>query len=93
MTTRRLLLIFALLIEALAPLGCGSQIQPPSNITQGPNKILVHPLSDANDIAADIELPPVADATSYGAQEHTAQFALPNSRQHVLSSGFPGRDY
>ena len=38
-------------------------------------------------------LPPVADATSYSAQQHTAQFALRNSRQHVLSSGFPGRDY
>jgi hypothetical protein len=30
---------------------------------------------------------------SSGAQEHDAQFVMPNPRQHVLSSGFPARDY
>ena len=95
MVARQLLVIFVLAIEALAPLGCGSQSQVPSDLTQRPNQALnkIDPEGDASDIAAVPGLPLVGDLASYNARQRAAQFVLRNSRQNVLSSGFPGRDY
>jgi hypothetical protein len=95
MITRQLLPIFVLSIEVLAPLGCGSQSQAPSDVTQRPNQTLskIDPVGDASKVAAVPGLPLVSDLASYSAQQRAAQFVLLNSRQHVLSSGFPKCDY
>jgi hypothetical protein len=76
MTTRQLLPIFVLAIEALAPLGCGS-----------------HLVGDASNVSAMSGSYSVGDVASYSAEGSTTHFMLLNSRQNVLSSGFPGRDY
>ncbi len=95
MTTRQLLPIFVLAIGVLALLGCGSQSQGLSNVMQRPNQTLnrLDPVSDASNVAAVPESPLVGDVASYSAQGGAAQFVLPNPRQRVLSSGFPGRNY
>jgi hypothetical protein len=102
MITRQLLPTFfltigglVLAIGGLALLGCGSQKQVPSNVTQASNVTLskADAVGSASDVAA-VSGPSLAgDAASSGAQERAAQLAMPNSRQHVLSSGFPARDY
>ena len=76
MTTRQLLPILVLAIEALAPLGCGS-----------------HPVGVASNVTAMSGSYLVGDVASYSAEGRATHFMLLNSRQHVLSSGFPGRDY
>ena len=76
MTTRQLLPIFVLAIEALAPLGCGS-----------------HLVGDASNVSAMSGSYSVGDVASYSAEGSTTHFMLLNSRQNVLSSGFPGRGY
>jgi hypothetical protein len=95
MVTRHLLSIFVLAIEVLAPLSCGSQSQAPSDVTQRPNQTLnkIDPVGDASNVAAVSGLAVVGDVASYSAERQGTHFMLLNSRQHVLSSGFPGRDY
>jgi len=95
MITRQLLPIFVLAIGGLAPVGCGSQRQVLSNVAQGSNQTLnrLDPMSDASNVAPVPGSPLVGDAASYSVHGRAAQFVLPNSRQHVLSSSFPGRDY
>jgi hypothetical protein len=95
MVTRHLLSIFVLAIEVLAPLSCGSQSQAPSDVTQRPNQILnkIDPVGDASNVAALSGLAVVGDVASYSTQGRTTHFTLLNSRQCLLSSGFPGRDY
>jgi hypothetical protein len=70
MITRQLLPIFVLSIEVLAPLGCGSQSQAPSDVTQRPNQTLskIDPVGDASKVAAVPGLPLVGDQASYSAQ-------------------------
>src|SRR5271170_6317763 len=86
---------FVLTIDGLALVGCGSQKQVPSNVTQTSNLTLskADPVGNASDVAAVSGSPLAGDAASSSAQERAAQLAMPNPRQHVLSSGFPARDY
>ncbi len=102
MITRQLRPIFvltigglALAIGGLALFGCGSQKQVPSNVTQASNLTMskADPVGNASDVAVISGPSPAGDSASPGAQERAAQLAMPNPRQHVLSSGFPARDY
>ena len=100
MFTRQLLPIFVLAIgvPALGGLvlpGCGSQTQAPGNATQASNQTLsrIDPASGAGDDAAVPGSSVVAGDASGSAQDHAVQFVMPNPRQHLLSSGFPARNY
>jgi hypothetical protein len=95
MITRQLLSISVLAIGALVTLGCGSQRQVTSNVTQAPNQISnkIDPVGDARNVAAMPGSSLVGDVASYSTLGRAAQFVLPNPRQHVFSSGFPGHDY
>jgi hypothetical protein len=95
MFTRQSLPVFVLAIGGLILLGCGNQRQVPSNLAGAPNQTSskIDPVADANVVAAAPGSPVIADVGSSGAQEHDTQFVMPNPRQHVLSSGFPARDY
>ncbi|HVB83239.1 MAG TPA: hypothetical protein VNE82_25220 [Candidatus Binataceae bacterium] len=94
MITAKLLPIFALAIGGLVLLGCGGQRQVPGDLTQVSNRTLskIDPVSDASDIAAVSPSLPAAEMASPSAQERVTQFVMPNSRQRVLSSGFPARN-
>jgi hypothetical protein len=102
MITRQLLPVFfltigglVLAIGGLALLGCANQRQAPSNVMEASNLTMskIDPVGDASDVAAVSGSSLAGDAASSSAQAHAAQFAMPNPRQHVLSSGFPARDY
>jgi hypothetical protein len=102
MITRQLLPTFfltigglVLAIGGLALIGCGNQRQVLSNATQASNLTLskADAVGNASDVAAVSGSSPTGDVASSGAQERAAQLAMPNPRQHVLSSGFPARDY
>jgi hypothetical protein len=102
MLTRQLLpyfvlaiVIFVLAVGGLALLGCGSQTRVSGNATQASNQTLsrIDSVSDASDAAVAPGSSSAGDTPSSNAQGHAAQFALPNPRQHVLSSGFPVSAY
>lgn len=87
--------IFVLAVGGLALLGCGNQRQVAGNATQASNQTLskIDAVDDTSDVATVPGSSLVGDVALSGAQEHATQLAMPNPRQHVLSSGFPARDY
>lgn len=102
MITRRLRPTFvlaigglALAIGGLALIGCGSQRQVPGNATEASNQTLsrIDPVSYPSDVTAVPGSSLVGEVASSSVQGNAAQFVMPNPRQHVVSSGFPARDY
>jgi hypothetical protein len=93
MVTAKLLPIFVL--GGLALLGCANQRQVPGNVTQASNQSLgkIDLVGYASDVAAVPGSSPVGDMASSAGQGPATQFVIPNPRQHVVSSGFPARDY
>jgi hypothetical protein len=95
MITKQLLPIFVLAIGGLAVLGCGSQRQVQGNATEASNQTLskIDPVGYGNDVAAVPGSSLAGEVALSSAQGNAAQFVMPNPRQHVVSSGFPARDY
>jgi hypothetical protein len=102
MITRQLRPIFVLAagglvlaVGGLAAFGCGNQKQVPSNVAQASNLTIskADPVGKASDVAALSEPAVAGEAASSGGPATTPPLAMPNPRQHVLSSGFPARDY
>jgi hypothetical protein len=102
MTTKQLLPIFVpaiagfvLAIGGLALPGCGSQRPFPGNVTQASNQTVsrIDPVGYTSDVAAVPEPSPAGDVAWSSAQGRATQFVMPNPRQHIVSSGFPARDY
>jgi hypothetical protein len=84
-----------LVIGGLALFGCGNQRQVQGNGGQASNLTLsrIDPVDEANDVLGVPGSSPAGGAVSSSAQGRATQYAIPDPRQHVLSSGFPARDY
>jgi hypothetical protein len=102
MTTKQLLPFFipaiagfVLAIGSSALSGCGSQRQVPGNATEPSNQISskTDPVRYASEVAAVPGSSSAGEVASSSVQGNAAQFVVPNPRQHVVSSGFPARDY